>query len=270
MKYGLLLPTSDLHSIEEESFLLSSIDNSNIDSIWIRDVPMAQLGDLDEGSRIDPFQFINYLSTITQKAIGIAVLNTSLRSVEVTVREVLSSQFFNNNQLYFGVGAGGKEALARASNLDYENKNIYFSHWLSRYKKYFDNQKTNISTNEDLVINWEGDFEIPKLTVATTDKGLLKDYNDIIDRNIIWFQKRNIIEDLAQSFENIELNMFLSIMPVKNVSHFEFVSNGGRKLLKTDLDSFKQLAHDYESLGVRRLILAVDGTDSMIEFINKI
>ena len=41
-------------------------------------------------------------------------------------------------------------------------------------------------------------------------------------------------------------------------------------MLKTDLDSFKQLAHDYEGLGVRRLILVVDGTDSMIEFINKI
>lgn len=46
-------------------------------------------------------------------------------------------------------------------------------------------------------------------------------------------------EDLEQSFKNIELNMFLSIMPEKNVSHFEFVANSGRKLLKTDLDSFK-------------------------------
>ena len=57
-KYGIMLPIS-LNGYHSDVELLTDIENNKIDSIWVRDLPVAQFLDRDEGSCLDPFLFVN-------------------------------------------------------------------------------------------------------------------------------------------------------------------------------------------------------------------
>lgn len=271
MKFGILLPIYDKDGIKKDIDLINIIDNDNVDSIWVRDIPIGQISDMDEGSKVDPFLFINKLARITNKNLGIAVLNTAFRETEVTIREIMTLSLFTNNKIMYGVGAGTKKDVFEHLGKSFQNKNNLFDDWLSKYAKYYYNQKKYYTTSDKVHLGWETDKKLPKLTVATTDIKLLKKHESIIERNIFWFQNAKNIRTLTRELPNIEMNMFISISQVtSNEIVMEHITKGNRSMLKIDINSFSILAKEYETLGIDRLILALDGENGVIDFINNI
>ncbi|SDB07127.1 hypothetical protein SAMN02910293_00349 [Streptococcus henryi] len=270
-RYGIMLPiSSNGHHSDIE--ILSSIDNDRIDSIWVRDLPIAEYRDKDEGSCLDPFLFLNELSSIfcNKFILGLAVINTSFRNPENTIREILSMlELKEKSKFIFGVGEGEKKEVFELLGIDYDNKKLLFEKWLKRYEAYYQNQVSGLSSIENKTyMKWLKDIKIPKLTVSTRNIDLLQKYKDIIERNIIWYSQPNTISEIKKGFPDIELNMFLRINLVSKDNTLKFDDKGG--IIVVSPDKLRKLSEEYLTLGVDRLLLSLENQSASSSLLNRI
>ena len=270
-KYGIMLPIS-LNGYHSDVELLTDIENNKIDSIWVRDLPVAQFLDRDEGSCLDPFLFVNELSSTFDKKfiLGIAVINTSFRTPENTIREILSTlELKEKSKFIFGIGDGAKNAVFELLGINYDEKRILFEKWLDRYVAYYQNQVSGLSSVESRTyIKWFKDIKIPKLTVSTRNMDLLQKYADIIERNIIWYSQPTIIFDIKTSFPDIELNMFLRIKLVSKNNTLKFDDKS--RTIVVSPDKLRRLSEEYSTLGVERLILSLENPKVSSSLLNRL
>lgn len=269
-RYGLVLPIK-LNGFHSDIKLLSSICNDNIDSVWVRDIPVSQTKDSDEGSCLDSFIFLNELSIMLKNKfiLGSAVLNTAFRTPENTIRQMLSTlELRKDSKFIFGIGEGEKEKVFDLLGVDYNDKKVLFEKWLDKYEIYFRNQSSHISSiNSDTYLKWFGNVAIPKLTVSTRNISLLSKFENIIERNIIWYSNSKTIFELKEYFPNIELNMFLRIYLTSKPNILNFNNNG---ILIISSNKLRLLSEEYAKLGVERLLLSVENPKTTDILLNRI
>lgn len=270
MKYGLILPLIE-GEVTENIDLLKNITNTNIDSIWVRDVVISSKDNNDNGSRVSPFLHLSKLAEANLKKyiLGTGVLSALYRNVEVTIQDMISlSELHSNSDFIYAVGIGGKKEAFDALQFNWEEKELYYDKWLQKYKIYYENQfygGSFITKNQKSNLIWSKNQKLPKLTVATRNLEILQKNYSVIERNLIWFSDVDTIKDLKEKLPDIELNMFLSLKIVDGKNKLKYVDRG-QKYFEISVDKLKDLSEEYASLGIHRLILSFNGDVSSSDF----
>lgn len=274
MKYGLMLPLIE-GEVTENIDLLKNIINTNIDSIWVRDVVISSKDNNDNGSRVSPFLHLSKLAeaNLNNYIFGTGVLSALYRNVEVTIQDMTSlSELHPNSNFIYAVGIGGKKEAFDALQFNWEKKDLYYDKWLQKYKVYYESQFYGGSPkNQKSNLIWSKNQKLPKLTVATRNLEILQKNHSIIERNLIWFSDVDTIKYLKEKFPDIELNMFLSLKIIDGENTIRYVDKG-QKFFEISVDKLKDLSKEYDSLGIHRLILSFGGNvgDSDFHLLNTV
>lgn len=125
LKLGLLMPLG-INPFKNNLYTdIEEIASNYLDTLWVRDVPIASKSDNDLGSWYDPFTYLGFLARNlrnTNCKLGIATINASIRNPIITTKEILSIQSLTENKFILGLGGGDKKDILDLFNVEAKDK----------------------------------------------------------------------------------------------------------------------------------------------------
>ncbi len=257
---GLLLPLGLKTEIDDKFQVIELMNSGYIDSLWVRDLPVASLKDKDIGSWYDPFVYLSHLSFALKNPdvkLGIATINCSIRDPIITVKEILSLQMLTKNKLLIGLGTSEKKEILELFNVNENEKHkklIDFSNFI--YKTIVKLEDTDLKGTTFCIPN---DIIQPEIGIASS-------------RNIVWesvqgiehwityfwspkeFQKR--IDEIKKFSTIKSVTMALNLVLIDE-DYLEINQRKGVKCIFTSISKLKELIKIYVDLGVTRFLVSI-------------
>ena len=272
MKYGLLMPLT-FQSIDKNIELVNQLENENIDSLWLRDIPLIQTSNTDFGSKLDIFTQLTYMAEkVNQRYIlGSAVINTGFRTVIPTINAMMSLiSLYPNRKFDFGIGEGTKQEACQATQLDWGNKTKEFIKWITKYNELSEKVFQNKIKVGDAYMTWPKKVSsLPKLTLSTKNEEVINKFSSIIESDILWFSTQDEIKNLQLKFSNTNFQLFLSVDLVENFDGIDYI-NKGQKFIRLSPETLVALAAEYKTLGISRIILSINNSENINTTLNKL
>ncbi|MEY9141787.1 LLM class flavin-dependent oxidoreductase [Mammaliicoccus lentus] len=268
MKYGLLLPNikgNEIFTIIEN---LNSITQDSIDSVWLRDIPVALNEDKDEGNWYDPIILATILNRHLKNPdifIGTAVINTLYRRKESVLRSAINLQYLCNNKFILGIGNGEKEGIYNILDADWNDKYKY----MRNYLEYFSKIKID-TVNRRLINQLENqsffsipsNVSLPLIYLATSNRKVITQYKNHIHGILTWMKSPKDLSSLQKSLSpyNIKISNVINIMFThENKIYYKEIN--GLTYIVTNHSNIHSIVDSYDKVGINRLIFNVYKND---------
>lgn len=129
---GLLAPFLPTAApLRDVAAVRSALRSKFVDAVWVRDLPVVPVGDLDIGQFDDPFAYLARVGSPTgvNPTVGTASLILGVRHPLVIARAAAAAQATTEGRFILGLGSGGKPAMNEALGVSDRSEDVFARRW---------------------------------------------------------------------------------------------------------------------------------------------
>lgn len=128
---GIFLPiesySGNIPRMNNQIKLIRKVEEYGFSAIWTRDIPLNDPSFGDVGQMYDPFVYLSYLASCTNKiSLAIGSLILPFRHPISVAKSINSLNNLSEGRLILGVATGDRPVEYKAHNIDFENRGEIF------------------------------------------------------------------------------------------------------------------------------------------------
>ncbi|MEF2293805.1 LLM class flavin-dependent oxidoreductase [Virgibacillus dokdonensis] len=268
MKLGLLMPLG-INPFKNNLYTdIEEIASNYLDTLWVRDVPIASNYDNDLGSWYDPFTYLGFLARNlrnTNCKLGIATINASIRNPIITTKEILSIQSLTDNKFILGLGGGDKKDILDLFNVEAIDKEKLVGKFLNHLNSSIILKKDNFIKGGTYAL--PENYKPPEIHLASSSETIWSNSPNILNGWMVWYlppklfkEKLNKIKKLRNIDQvTLSLNLIIKKEDILEVGVYK-----GITCIYVSINRLKEFFSLYKNMGVTQFLVSIIYSENFV------